>query len=90
MGNAVTRLRTHSQNNTIAASAQADRKISGRQSNRMATLRQSLMPPNMFSIFWPFLQRTASCGIWTFQFFFEGMHGVMFTSINALRNQSAS
>jgi hypothetical protein len=48
--NDTSRLRTHSQNNTIAASAQADRKISGRRSNRMATLRQSLMRPNIFSI----------------------------------------
>ena len=44
------RLRSHSQNNTIAASAQADRKISGRRSNLMATLRQSLVRPNIFSI----------------------------------------
>jgi hypothetical protein len=48
--NYASRLRTHSQNNTIAASAPADRKISGRRSNRMATLRQSLMRPNIFSI----------------------------------------
>lgn len=44
------RLRTHSQNMTIAARAQADRKISACLSKRMATLRQSFRRPNMFSI----------------------------------------
>ncbi len=44
------RLRAHSQNNTIAARAQADRKMSARLSNRIATLRQSFMRPNIFSI----------------------------------------
>ena len=46
----VTRVRTHSQNITIAARAQADRKISARRSKRMAILRQSFMRPNVFSI----------------------------------------
>ena len=45
-----TRLRTHNQNNTIAARAQADRKMSARLSKRMAILRQSFRRPNMFSI----------------------------------------
>ena len=59
IGNAVppkfARLRTHSQNNTIAARAQADMKMSARLSNRIATLRQSLMRPMVFSILWRFL-----------------------------------
>ena len=45
-----TRLRTHNQNNTIAARAQADMKMSARRSKRMAILRQSFNRPNMFSI----------------------------------------
>ena len=36
-------LRTHSQNMTIAARAQADRKISACRSKRMATLRESAL-----------------------------------------------
>ena len=46
----LTRLRTHSQNITMAASAQADRKMSARRSKRMATRLQSFNRPNMFSI----------------------------------------
>jgi hypothetical protein len=45
-----TRLRTHSQNNTMAARGQADRKMSARLSKRMAIVRQSFRRPNMFSI----------------------------------------
>jgi ubiquinol oxidase len=47
---AVARLRTHSQNSTVAARAMADRKTVGHRSYRVATRRQSFRRPNMISM----------------------------------------
>ena len=44
------RVRTHSQNKTVAARAMAERKTLGQRSYRVATRRQSLSLPNMVSI----------------------------------------
>lgn len=49
-GPALARLRTHSQNSTVAARAMADRKTVGHRSYRVATRRQSFRRPNMISM----------------------------------------
>jgi hypothetical protein len=45
-------VRTHLQNMTIAARAQAGRKTLGHLSQRVATRCQSLRPAKPFSVFW--------------------------------------
>ena len=50
MPETLARLRTHSQNSTVAARAMADRKTVGHRSYRVATRRQSFRRPNMISM----------------------------------------
>ena len=60
------------------------------EQGRVWMRHQSLSLPNIFSIECRWRYSTASCGIGTFRFLFDGMQVAMLHSASALRNQSAS
>ncbi len=85
-----TRLRTHSQKITSAASAIAERKTLGHLSYLVATRRQSLSLPNMISIRLRRLYRRLSYRTAVLRCFRPGIQARIPLSFNASLNQSAS